>query len=74
MIPAIEDLPQATCSECGKSKIMGLFTPLEISSGSLRCRMCIGEINRGARSKMVALYQPAAIENHKKLNRQLPRK
>jgi RNA polymerase subunit RPABC4/transcription elongation factor Spt4 len=45
-LPAIEDLPQAICRICGKSKIMGLFTPSELlSHGGPRCRVCTNEIS-----------------------------
>jgi hypothetical protein len=34
-----------TCSTCHKVKIAPLFTPSEINGG-LRCRLCMGEVNR----------------------------
>lgn len=36
-----------TCKgECGETKIAALFLPAEIASGDLRCRVCLGEIDR----------------------------
>jgi hypothetical protein len=36
-----------TCKLCGLPKIAALFTPDEILKGTLRCRLCTGEVGRG---------------------------
>jgi hypothetical protein len=45
-LPSIESLPQATCRACGKSKLRGLFTPLELTRAEgPRCMKCTGELS-----------------------------
>lgn len=34
------------CSICDAEKIGALFTPAEIAAGSLRCRLCTGEVSQ----------------------------
>ena len=51
-----------TCKgECGETKIAALFLPNEIATGELRCRACLGEIDR----RPVSGPRPSAPANQR---------
>lgn len=50
-LPELDSLPQAVCRICNRSLIRGLFTPLELANGSMRCRTCCGELSEKSRRR-----------------------